>query len=505
MINQIQYKDGHADNGIDEPLSIDINERTLTKKTLSINRDAKAVSMHEYDLIQCTPHIHFQHDEDGACLRASEVKPKLDKFIREFCMKNKIELPDNCYLDQPLRTFRTRNGIKSEHKVSLNYKMQIFVKDSATKQTCKIDETWGYLGKDKESGVFYRKGLKLFIIGGSQSIKVSLKTECKNIVFSSLFELIDYVLPAFFILNCFGARSSKGFGSYGIETKEFSNWISPSDKYAREYLSDFSSVYYVIRFPGSFNEEGKNKIPGGNMLNYILTLSCLLKSGFNGEEEDADYYKGRIFRYFSKRDIGSDKAFIKKNILNNVQDMNQESMDHKEYSSFLYTRAVLGLTSKISFEKGVRQGRSVFIEDAKLNKVRDSDKEIKDYIKINRFNNPIHFIPNGNFLIVLPTKIPTKLSRRKFHLIEKKKKKGGWEIVGKSKQLFTPLLNQNESPESFSLERYIDWFIIEYNNQTDMRREDGKFKEPIKKLSVYNEGEGYSLPSIIKVKRNVNK
>ena len=32
-------------------------------------------------LKQHTPLIHFQHDQEGATLRASEVKPKLDKYI----------------------------------------------------------------------------------------------------------------------------------------------------------------------------------------------------------------------------------------------------------------------------------------------------------------------------------------------------------------------------------------------------------------------------------------
>ena len=32
-------------------------------------------------LKQHTPLIHFQHDQEGATLRASEVKPKLDKFV----------------------------------------------------------------------------------------------------------------------------------------------------------------------------------------------------------------------------------------------------------------------------------------------------------------------------------------------------------------------------------------------------------------------------------------
>ena len=32
-------------------------------------------------LKQHTPLIHFQHSQEGATLRASEVKPKLDKYI----------------------------------------------------------------------------------------------------------------------------------------------------------------------------------------------------------------------------------------------------------------------------------------------------------------------------------------------------------------------------------------------------------------------------------------
>lgn len=34
-----------------------------------------------FTLKQHTPIIHFQHDQEGATLRASEVKPKLDRFL----------------------------------------------------------------------------------------------------------------------------------------------------------------------------------------------------------------------------------------------------------------------------------------------------------------------------------------------------------------------------------------------------------------------------------------
>ena len=37
-----------------------------------------------------SPIIHFQHDQAGATLRASEVKPKLDRFLL-----NKMDFCDN--------------------------------------------------------------------------------------------------------------------------------------------------------------------------------------------------------------------------------------------------------------------------------------------------------------------------------------------------------------------------------------------------------------------------
>ena len=44
----------------------------------------------EFTLKQHTPIIHFQHDQDGATLRATEVKPKLDRFIIEKLEKSGV-------------------------------------------------------------------------------------------------------------------------------------------------------------------------------------------------------------------------------------------------------------------------------------------------------------------------------------------------------------------------------------------------------------------------------
>ena len=81
---------------------------------LKIRDTARDPESMAYSLIQYTEHIHFQADEKGACLRGTEVKPKLDKFIYRFCEKNGVSLPKRCYLSQP-----------GEKLLSLNYAVSI--------------------------------------------------------------------------------------------------------------------------------------------------------------------------------------------------------------------------------------------------------------------------------------------------------------------------------------------------------------------------------------------
>ena len=76
-------------------------------------------------LKQHTPLIHFQHDQYGATLRASEVKPKLDKYIIKNVYHNDFN-SCKCFL----KSYEKQNeGILLEdfnkQKASLNYKIDI--------------------------------------------------------------------------------------------------------------------------------------------------------------------------------------------------------------------------------------------------------------------------------------------------------------------------------------------------------------------------------------------
>ena len=94
----------------------------------------------EIKLKQHTPLIHFQHDQEGATLRASEVKPKLDKFIVERDFENDF---DKCkqYLIGYATDPNTLKSLKEKFDKgyrALNYKIRIeskMIKDSIKLQS----------------------------------------------------------------------------------------------------------------------------------------------------------------------------------------------------------------------------------------------------------------------------------------------------------------------------------------------------------------------------------
>ena len=84
----------------------------------------------EIKLKQHTPLIHFQHDQDGATLRASEVKPKLDKYIL------RLLTPEEIGQGEREGWIKSRNG-----KVWLDYKMTIEAREPRDVSMTVLEET----------------------------------------------------------------------------------------------------------------------------------------------------------------------------------------------------------------------------------------------------------------------------------------------------------------------------------------------------------------------------
>ena len=436
---------------------------------LKIRDEAKNPELKEYVLIQHTEHIHFQAHEKGACLRGTEVKPKLDKFISCFCNKNNIVLPESCYLKQSGEEITALNYSTSIYpvKVSTDGKYAKFNIPSA-KQTAYFGNEGNEENVVKKESVLYPDGLILGIHCCKQQIDVHVG-DCS---FKSLMELIDYVLPAFFTLTCFGTRSTKGFGSYEIKEKQKR---LPDDK---NYLLQFVPVIYYLTFTEKNVE----------MLEIIKIISNMMKAGLNysfqnknDDPSDDFYYKGRIFRYFTKYKVGSEKAFMKQNIFQEI-DTHPENEEKKQYSDFYYNRGILGLAPSYEFRKKNNITIEVNVKDGESNK-----------ICIERFNNPIHFKPNGNNLLIIPTDIPEIMGSHTF-IFDFKENKGKKPDKGNknkySKCLTTPAVNKSKDVDpgkgEFNLEAFLDYFMNEYNSEKDMISSKHKIKKMFWKLTYKN-------------------
>ena len=154
-------------------------------------------------LKQHTPLIHFQHDQEGATLRASEVKPKLDKFIL-----TKLTSEERTQGE-------TEGWIKKKNdKVWLDYKMHIACPDVKSHVEIRDFEYrertplfFGNMKSDTPKGVsFCSEPLDLVIIATEQIHKIIAKN-----------------INEFFFFNNFGTRQSKGYGSFYLAPIQPSN------------------------------------------------------------------------------------------------------------------------------------------------------------------------------------------------------------------------------------------------------------------------------------------
>lgn len=368
----------------------------------------KQLVIKTFKLEQITPMIHFQHYEDGACLRPSEVKPKLDNFINKWCQEKEINIPDSWYIDTENKS--TINA--------LNYKMRIKgVGDRVKNNTNPHKLYFGNLGKKEEEKiktVYYPNGMEMTIVSFCKET-ILHDDLCGN---KTLLEVITFVLPAFFKLHCFGARSRKGFGSF---------ILAESKCHSEEYYGLFCPRYYYIQY------ENDVRSIVGKIMNDIWVISGMMKSGFNltNKTNERYYYKGSIFKYYSEKNIGSDKAFIKQNVLKWKDDNKGD-----QYQEYRFTRAMLGLPQNYKYKKGV---------DTVEIKIENKEK------KIERFASPVLFKPHGKRLYIIPQNIPDEMYDTEFTF----SKKG--QNTQDNNKIKTP------TKDEFNLIDYLDWFMERYN------------------------------------------
>lgn len=345
----------------------------------------------EKELIQQTPILHFQYDQKGATLRASEVKPKLDRFLLK-----KLAEQENLDLDYK-ETF------------ALNYKLK-FISFEESDICNKIPKL--FFGNTKLNQ-------RVQMIEMKDPFKIEILCFCKE-----LLHLINSTIEEFFLINNFGARQTKGFGSFVLADsikldEDIFNNISKNYK-------DF--IYYKVK---------DKKFE--NVMHDVGRIYALMKSGINEttKKDRQKYSRGFIFQYFHDKGIGNDKAFIKKYVVHkktgkNDDYKNYEAQEYKNInkSQFKLVRPLLGLSKQISFGKGDRSYSNVNI----------SSKCIE------RFASPVTIKIVGDYVLFLPNNIPNKLLNSKFEISN-----------GNSSEILY-------TPENFNLVDFLNKFADYFNS-----------------------------------------
>lgn len=446
----------------------------------------------EFTLRQHTPLIHFQHEQAGATLRATEVKARLDAFITEKWKLISLE-----------RWQKHEQTIKDEFPVvqgspSGRYKMA--VQPAQLSKSSIVANMIGRYDKNRleslgqsvldRTGYFadakpITDGLRdqAFERGDYSSVRKGLQYDQLTLRFTffnrALKSLLNDVLPAFFSLNNFGTRQTKGFGCF-----------LPADKFTEE---DFKKILAI--HPGVKAVYSKT---------FSLNPEALIQEDYQllkaGKSRD-NYRKSILWEYFcSTGKIRWEKRKIKETIqstksLSNVWDKLKYEEDTRKNPSgknriddcnpaqnqYQFIRALLGLAEHYEFmafgTKQVDRSGNPVIYDGKQKEKRNGIKvKISDTSgEIARAKSPILFkvFDQKIFLIATepePFLIKTKNGNPRnfeFKLDAEIHDKDGRRILGLNGKLF-----DLSPPQTFSIADFLA-FALDPKDTRLIKKIDG--------------------------------
>ena len=293
--------------------------------------------MKTYLLSQQTPLIHFQYDQEGATLRATEVKPKLDQYLIQHAHIS------------PDAPFRLKVG--KDFTNALDYKLRFSCED---RELVDLDEK---VGKKKLYDIYYGDMGKK-IEEKIKGVKAKKNITCTIIcVHEELRKLISQHISDFFIVTNFGRMQRKGFGSFLVVQDDQGRSVStPTPKKIAQLLCE------------EYNSRACYSMPGDDFpFRRIKVLYGLMKSGYNF----GVYQKSMLFRYMADHGFQNEKHGLKvkrlapkiykykphynpDKIIDNIKRIyhpkHRHSFEESANSTFYFVRALLGLADHIEYK-----------------------------------------------------------------------------------------------------------------------------------------------------------
>lgn len=355
----------------------------------------------EYKLVQHTPLIHFQHSEPHACLRATEVKPKLDRFLIEQLEK------DDRFGDGRWKKWFVGDGSQQ----SFDYMMRIAPNSEQVDRTQSIERAIARAEHRPPNASLHEIHKNYFgNMASGNNIQDTIRETFKESLFykdgltltircfiPELLTFIDEHIRGFFMMHNFGTRQRKGFGSFTVDIS-----TKPNEPKGFDLVGKYCPNAYYCKLDNDVNADA--------LLDAVWVISAFLRSGFNRGE--GNYVRGFVFRYFQreKNPLANDKAFVKQQVLRNVYNEATRGEHLHPYGNnvrYRYVRGLLGTNENSRFCRAPNAHTPVY------------DIYTHSAEGIERFPSPLLFKPIGKFVFILPQKMPDEIFGSEFYILEK--------------------------------------------------------------------------------------
>ena len=321
----------------------------------------------KFTLKQHTPMIHFQSDQKGATLRATELKPKLDRFLVKYAFNDDFEKYKTFLIGyESLKKQKKRELIKKdfEGKLAFDYRVNI--------------ENIGQIKKSLPNNFLY------FANNPLEEHEKKCMVTSSNIhltIFtfkSSLCSTIKKYFDDFLLITNFGARSTKGYGSF-----------THNQENVEQRLKKYRDI--VFRLSTTVNEQ--------NWEQNVDSTHKKLKAGLNPKANKGQHYKSLLFRYMCEKEgnLRWEKRKIKQKFPNVMGANDKKPIDCSviDDKKFRYVRAMLGVAEINEYDKGKKT-------------VKISSDEVA------RFASPIVYKVIGNSIYLLGDDSYRQIMDKKF-------------------------------------------------------------------------------------------
>jgi len=308
-------------------------------------------------LKQHSPIIHFQHGEAGATLRASELKPAIDKFI-VYELKTVVPSLYDKYGDVITGNF------EQDGKGCNRYGLSVLQSVNGQVQ----NPPKPYFANDKQS---------LF---SSTPIDLKIKSFDKG-----LRELVKDVLPYVLTYKNFGTRTSKGFGAYHL-----SNMIAK--EFESLALKKYPKIYKLTKKISDYTQAFED----------IQRFYQQLKSGINHKT----YQKSLLFEYMCAKNIRWEKRKIKQDFPQVISPGSRPPADcGSKNDEFRYVRAMLGLAEHNEYRLPGNAKKQVWIDSPEAERLASP-------ITFKIFNNAVYLLPNETYRLIMDKTFTFSLGKK---------------------------------------------------------------------------------------------